>query len=108
MKSVITNLQHQDPQTPTRRSPSPPSNTKYRSLTPPTHQSKRSVAFADPFSGHTNPPPMVFVCEDLQFSHSASHLFIFRPQQAMHGVLLRTLFEVHLPLNKENIEKFTK
>ncbi|CAF0983362.1 unnamed protein product [Adineta ricciae] len=60
MKSVITNLQHQDPQRTTRRSPSPPSNTKYRSLTPPTHQSKRSVAFADQFSVHNNPPPMVF------------------------------------------------
>ena len=65
MKSVIMNLQHQEPQKSTRRSPSPPFNTKYRSVTPPTHQSKRSVGFVDQFNQHNNPPPMVFVSLNL-------------------------------------------
>ncbi|CAF1266072.1 unnamed protein product [Adineta steineri] len=61
MKSVIMNLQHGEPQkATTHRSPSPPFNNKYRSVTPPTLQSKRSVSFTDPFSQHNNPPPMVF------------------------------------------------
>jgi hypothetical protein len=50
MKSVIMNLQHQEPQRSARRS-----------VTPPTHQSKRSVGFVDQFNQHNNPPPMVFV-----------------------------------------------
>ncbi|CAF0964898.1 unnamed protein product [Rotaria sp. Silwood1] len=60
MKNVIMNLQHKDPHKPTRRSPSPPLNTKYRSLTPPTHQSRRTVGFVEQLDQHHNPPPMVF------------------------------------------------
>ncbi|CAF3584409.1 unnamed protein product [Rotaria socialis] len=60
MKNVIMNLQHQDPQKATHRSPSPPLNIKYRSLTPPTHQSRRSVGFVEQFDQHHNPPPTVF------------------------------------------------
>lgn len=66
MKNVIMNLQHQDPQTsthrpPSHRSPSPSLSNKYRSITPPTHQSRRSVGFAEQLDQHHNPPPMVFV-----------------------------------------------
>ncbi|CAF3585606.1 unnamed protein product [Rotaria sordida] len=60
MKTVIMNLQHQDPQKPTHRSPSPPLTKKYRSLTPPTHQSRRSVGFVEQLDQHHNPPPTVF------------------------------------------------
>lgn len=61
MKNVIVNLQHQDSQKPIVRSPSPSLNNKYRSLTPPTHQSRRSVGFVEQFDQHHNPPPTVFV-----------------------------------------------
>ncbi|CAF3085982.1 unnamed protein product [Rotaria sp. Silwood2] len=60
MKNVIMNLHHQDPQKPTRRTPSPPLNNKYRSITPPTLQSRRSVGFVEQLDQHHNPPPMVF------------------------------------------------
>ena len=64
MKNVIMNLQHQEPQRSTHRTPSPPRlNNRHRSLTPPTHQARRTVAFAEPLDHHhhNNPPPTVFV-----------------------------------------------
>jgi len=67
MKNVIMNLQHQEPQKLTRRSPSPPLNNRYRSRTPPTHQSRRTVGFVDQLDQHNNPPPMVFVSLNLFF-----------------------------------------
>ncbi|CAF1259480.1 unnamed protein product [Rotaria sordida] len=45
MKNVIMNLQHQEPQKLIHRSPFPPFNNKYRSLTPPTYQSRRTIGF---------------------------------------------------------------
>jgi len=79
------NLQHQEPPRVSRRSPSPPLNSKHRSMTPPTHQSRRTVAFADQFEQqHNNPPPMVFVrsffffdCISIRFIRS------FRLRQVM-------------------------
>ncbi len=106
MKSVIMNLQHQEPQKLTRRSPSPPLTNRHRSITPPTHQSRRTVGFVEPFNQHNNPPPMVFVSFKLDFSQYKNHFS--RHRQVEQKVLQQILFEVHEHLNKENIEKYIK
>ena len=77
MKNVIMNLQHQEPSQPTHRSPSPILNSRYRSVTPPTHQSRRTVGFVDSLNQHHNPPPTVFVCPTRTFSCRTILIFFF-------------------------------